>query len=335
VKVFVTGATGFVGSHLVEALLNRGDDVATLVRSPAKAQRVFPSKKPRLFPGSLRDPAALRAACEGADVVFHLAGLTAAGSRAEFLEVNEGGTKQVIEAARDVAPDLKRFTHVSSLSAAGPSQRGLALSEDAPARPISAYGMSKLAGEEAVREADLPWTIVRPPAVYGPRDVELRRVFTFARFGIRLVFGDGKQELSLVHVTDLVDALIHAVPETDPGRTYFVCHPELVTAKQLANEIGAVVQEVRTGKRAADGRTRFIVRIPKWFTRPTLAASGFLSKVLGKPSLLSTDKVDELYADAWTCSPAALQRDTGWRASIAIAEGLRDTAQWYRENGFL
>jgi nucleoside-diphosphate-sugar epimerase len=268
-------------------------------------------------------------------VVFHLAGLTAAGSRAEFLEVNEGGTKQVIDAARDAAPDLRRLTYVSSLSAAGPSQRGFTLTEDAPARPISAYGESKLAGEEVVREAELPWTIVRPPAVYGPRDVELRRVFTFARFGIRLVFGDGKQELSLIHVTDLVDALIHAVLETAPGKTYFTCHPEIVTAKQLAHEIGAAVREARTASRAADGRTRFLVRIPKWFTLPVLAASGFLSKVLGKPSLLSTDKVDELYADAWTCSPAALERDTGWRANIAIAEGLRDTAQWYRENGFL
>lgn len=267
--------------------------------------------------------------------MFHLAGLTAARNRAEFFEVNEGGTKEVLKATRTVAPDLQRFVQVSSLSAAGPTQRGHALTEDAPAQPISEYGISKLAGEEAVRAAGLPWTIVRPPAVYGPRDAQLRRLFTFARFGVRVVFGDGGQELSLIHVRDLTDALIHAALETGPGGTYFACHPEILTSRQFTSEISAAVREVRCAEPAAASRTGFELNIPEWFTHPALLASGFFAKLVGKPSVLSPDKVAEFYADAWTCSPAALGHDTGWKANIAIAEGLRETAQWYRQNGYL
>ncbi len=334
-KAFVTGATGFVGSHLVEALLERGDDVTSLVRSPAKAQRVFTARKPRLFPGSLSDPLALRRACEGADVVFHLAGLTAARDRTQFLEVNESGTRGVVEAALDVAPGLQRFVQVSSLAAAGPTRRGHPLTEDAPPHPISDYGVSKLAGEEVVKASGLPWTIVRPPAIYGPRDVELRRVFSFARFGVRIVFGDGGQELSLIHITDLVAALIRAALATESGKTYFTCHREIVTSRQFVSEVNAAVREIRRGEPVAASKSRFALGIPEWFARPALATTGFLAKLVGKPSVLSTDKVDEFYADAWTCSPAALERDAGWKADIALAAGLRDTATWYRQNGLL
>jgi nucleoside-diphosphate-sugar epimerase len=335
VRAFVTGATGFVGSHLVEALIDRGDEVTSLVRSPAKAQRVFPAKKPRLFPGSLSDPAAVRTACQGADVVYHLAGLTAARNRTEFLTVNEGGTRAVVEAARDVAPNLKRFVQVSSLAAAGPTQRGRPLTEDAPSRPISDYGFSKLAGEQVVKAAGLPWTITRPPAVYGPRDVELRRVFSFARFGIRVVFGDGEQELSLIHVTDLVSALIHAATATEPGHTYFTAHPEIVTSRQFVAEVHAAVRAVRRGQPISASGSEFALGIPEWFARPALATTGFFAKLVGKPSVLSPDKLDEFYADAWSCSPAALEQDSGWQAKIPIAEGLKDTARWYRRQGLL
>ncbi len=334
-KAFVTGATGFVGSHLVEALLERGDDVTTLVRSPAKAQRVFPNKKPRLFPGSLSDPSALRTACVGADVVFHLAGLTAARDRPQFLEVNESGTRAVVEAIQDAAPSLQRYVQVSSLAAAGPSRRGHPLTEHDQAQPISDYGVSKLAGEEIVRASGLPWTIVRPPAVYGPRDVELRRVFSFARFGVRVVFGDGRQELSLIHVADLVSALFQAALTTDPGNTYFTCHEEIVTSKQFVKEVNAAGREMRRGEPVSASEFRFALGIPEWVARPALATTGFLAKLVGKPSVLPTDKVDEFYADAWTCSPAALEKDAGWKADITIAAGLRDTARWYRQQGLL
>jgi nucleoside-diphosphate-sugar epimerase len=334
VKSFVTGATGFVGSHLVEALLARGDHVTCLVRSQAKADRLFPTDRPEFVSGDLSDRAALRRACADADLVFHLAGLTAARYRAEFLAVNEGGTRAVIDAVREAAPGIRRFLYVSSLAAAGPTARGRPLTEEDLPRPVSAYGASKLAGEAAAKTSGLPWTVVRPPAVYGPRDVELLRVFKLARLGVRVVLGDGNQELSFIHVTDLVSALLRVTVEGADGATYFACHPETVTSREFVGEVHRAVRHSAGKQQPASGQP-LTVAVPAWIARPVLATSGALAKIVGRRTLLSADKANELLAEAWTCSPAAIERDTGWSATIPLATGLEDTATWYRQHGWL
>lgn len=333
-KSFVTGATGFVGSHLVEALLARGDHVTCLVRSQAKADRLFPTDKPAFVSGDLSDRAALCRACAEADLVFHLAGLTAARDRAEFFAVNEGGTRAVIDAVREAAPGIRRFLYVSSLAAAGPTARGRTLTEEAPPRPVSAYGASKLAGEVAAKTSGLPWAVVRPPAVYGPRDVELLRVFKLARLGVHIVLGDGNQELSFVHVTDLASALLRVAADGSDRATYFVCHPETVTSREFVGEVRRAVRHSAGKQQRAPGRP-LTVAVPAWIARPVLATSGALAKIVGRRTLLSADKANELLAEAWTCSPAAIERDTGWSATIPLATGLEDTAAWYRQHGWL
>ena len=181
-RIFVTGATGFLGSHLVDALLKRGAEVTCLVRSEAKFHSLFPETAPLLIRGDLDNTDALRAGCEGADIIYHSAALTAARSRREFFSVNVDATQRVIEAASAASPNLQRFVFVSSQAAAGPSASGLPKRECDPARPVSDYGASKLAAEEVVRQSGLPWSIVRPSAVYGPRDTSFLTVFRIARF---------------------------------------------------------------------------------------------------------------------------------------------------------
>ena len=333
-RVFVTGATGFVGSHLVHTLLKGGHHVSCLVRSPEKAARTFRHASPTIIHGHLDDPTALRTGAKDADLVFHVAGLTAARDLDEFLTVNNGGTERVLAAAADVAPRLTRFVYVSSLAAVGPTQRGSPATEAGGPHPVSNYGMSKLAGEAATRVSALPWTIVRPPAVYGPRDVELLRVFKLARFGFAPVFGDGTQELSFVHVADLVDALILAATHTEPGKVYFACHGEIVTVQDFVERVHEAVHHVTSpGHRTP--RTPRRIRIPVWIAKRVLTVNGTLSRLLGRRTLLSADKSRELLADAWTCAAAALERDTGWTARINLHEGLATTAQWYREHGWL
>jgi nucleoside-diphosphate-sugar epimerase len=332
VRVLVTGATGFVGSHLVEALLARGDDVVGLIRSPTKAARVFTERKPEVVEGDLGNHAALRRAADGADAVFHAAALTSARTRAEFFAANVTGTQHVLDAVRDAAPRLHRLVYVSSIAAAGPSSRGMPVTEDAEPRPVSDYGASKLAGEQAVRQSGLPWTVVRPPAVYGPRDVELRRVFSFARWRVAPVFGDGRQELSLIHVEDLVSALLAALDRGRPEGTYFAAHPEVVTSAEFVAAVGRAVTEVLHG-RARD--PRLVLRIPFGVARAALTINGAVLHALGRSTVLSADKIPELLAEAWTCSAAALERDTGWRAAIGTVDGLRSTAAWYRDAGWL
>ena len=246
-KAFVTGATGFVGSHLAAALVERGDTVVCLARRPEQAAFIA-SLGALVAPGALEDGAALSAALSDAEVVYHVAGLTAAPSEQAFLEVNEAGTRRLIEAAHRAAPHLQRFVYVSSIAAVGPAPRGGRLAEDAPCRPVTAYGRSKLAGEAVVRRSPaLPWSIVRPGVVYGPRDRELLRLFRITRLGFAPVFGLGHQQVSIVHVVDLAEAIVRAALEPRAlGQTYHVAHPTPVTQRELAMAVGRAAAAPRS-----------------------------------------------------------------------------------------
>ncbi len=322
-KIFVTGGTGFVGSHLVEALLAQRDDVTCLVRSLAKAERLFPpDNRPTFVRGSLDDMDALSRGCEGADVVYHLAGLTAARNRAEFLAVNGHATRTLATVAKKTAPHLRRFVYVSSLAAAGPATRGNPLTEDAASQPVSDYGWSKRAGEEAVRASGLPWTIMRPPAVYGPRDTEFFKMFKLAKLGLSVFFGDGSQELSLVYATDLADALVRSVSPNTENRAFFAGHPEICTSREFATAIYRAVKKSETGRPVT-------VPVPGPLARGILWVTGTAASLTRRATLLSADKANEFLAEAWTCSSQAMMDATGWEPSTDLSAGLRQTADWY------
>jgi nucleoside-diphosphate-sugar epimerase len=324
VRALVTGATGFVGGHVVEALARRGDAVTVLARSAERASPLAPFGV-RIALGTLDDEAALAAAVQDADVVYHLAGLTS-GTEADLQRVNAEGTRRLLRAVRAAAPDLRRFVLVSSQAALGPSRPGERLAEDAPCRPLTAYGRSKLAGEAAVRATDgIPWTIVRPPAVYGPRDREFLTMFALIRRGVAPVFGSGAQQLSLVCAPDLADAVTRAgTAEGSAGRTYHAAHAEVVTTRELALAIGAAL-----------GVRPFVIPVPGAVATPIVSAIGALAAARGRASVLNRDKMAEFLAPAWLLDVSAAERDLGWRAALGIAEGTRLTAAWYRREGWL
>jgi nucleoside-diphosphate-sugar epimerase len=320
-----------VGSHLVEALLQDQHEVTCLARDPVKATRLFGQQAARVQPGDLSRVDALEAGCRGADVVFHAAGLVAARSRAEFYAVNRDATARLVEIARRVAGATTRFVYVSSLSAAGPTRRGRALTEDDPPHPVTNYGRSKLAGEDAVRSGGLPWTVVRPPAVYGPRDTETLRMYRVARWGIMPMYTHPHQELSFIYVQDLARALVAAAAPRCAGRTYFATHSRAATARDAMAEIFAAVREA-TGK--PPRRPRF-VSIPRPVVMSILWALETAARVVGRATVLSVNKGHEFLAEAWTCSPAALEQDTGWWAVTDFKHGVRRTAEWYAQHGWL
>jgi nucleoside-diphosphate-sugar epimerase len=322
VRTLVTGGTGFVGSHLIDALRRRGDEVTALVRSPEKAAGLARAGV-RLVRGDLHAHAALREAAEGAEVIYHVAGRVAARNDAEFLHANREGTANLLAAATDVG--TARFVLVSSLAAGGPAARGRPLSGGEAARPVTGYGRSKLAGEDLVRAAPLPWVILRPPMVYGPRDTEVLRLFKLARWGVAPVFGRGDQELSAIFGPDLALALIAAGTSPNTvGKTYLPCHPEVFTSGALAARIGAAV-----------GRNVLVVPIPEAMGRGLLALIGGAAKLTGTASVLSSEKAAEFFEPAWTGSPAALMADTGWQPTTDLTRGLADTTAWYRAEGWL
>jgi nucleoside-diphosphate-sugar epimerase len=321
-KALVTGATGFVGSHLVEALQRSGTEVTALARSPAKASALA-AQGIRVVSGDLHDIGGLENAARDQDVIFHVAGVVAALGEAEFLWANRDGTGNVTAVAeRSGKP---RLVLVSSLAAGGPAPRGAPLNGREPPRPVTAYGRSKLAAEQIVRSSSLPWSIVRPPIVYGPRDREVLKIFRIARLGIAPVFGDGSQELSAVHAADLANALIAAGSSASTvGGTYNACHPEVFTSGELGQAVGAAM-----------GRSVGTVRIPALLGRALLSVTEASARVTRKATILTTDKANEFFQPAWTGDPTPLTRDSGWRAAYDLRTGLADTYQWYRKAGWL
>ncbi len=316
-RIAVTGGTGFVGGHLLARLA--GEDVACLARTPA----ALAGPGIRVVAGGIDDRAALDALVAGASVVFHAAGAIAAGSEAGFLAVNRDGTRAVAEACRRAG--VSRLVYVSSLAVSGPAAHGRPADETAPPRPVTAYGRSKQAGEDAVRDSGVPFTIVRPPIVYGPRDRQTLRLFRMARRGLAPLIGDGSQELSLVHAADLADALVAAsASAAAAGRTYHAAHPGVVTQRALMEEIGRAV-----------GRAPRFVALPPVVVRAALALSGAASRLARRPTLLDPAKAPELLAPAWTCATDALARDAGWTARVPLARGLAETAAWYAKAEWL
>lgn len=322
-RVLVTGATGFVGSHLVDALLCRGDDVTALIRSPEKA-RPLAAVGVTLVQGDLHSTSALERAARDQDVIYHVAGLVAARSEQEYLSANRDGTANLLRAA--AATGAPRFVLVSSGAAGSPSRHGVPSSAGDASAPVTMYGRSKLAAEEVVRSGSLPWVVLRPPTIYGPRDRDnLIKVFKLVRTGIAPVFGDGTMELSAIYAPDLADALVAAaLTDRVLGHTYYVNHPETLTAAGLVRAIARTM-----------GRSVRVVPVPEWAGRGLLHVTGAVAAALRRPTILNADKANEFFQPAWTGDPAAFVRDTGWMPAHDIITGLRETYDWYRLAGWL
>ena len=323
-RFFLTGATGFVGGHIVDQLLAAGHGVTALVRSPARAAGLA-ERGVRLLRGDLHDRGALAEGAGEADVVLHVAALTGAVDEAEFLAANREGTANVVAASAQ-APARPRVVYVSSMAAGGPARRGVPKRDASDDRPVTMYGRSKLAGEEVLRASGHPAVILRPPTVYGPRDRDnLLTVFKAARTGFAPVFGTGAMELSAIYVEDLAAATIAAATAAEvEGGTFYVNHPEVVTSAELVRSIGRTM-----------GREVRLIGIPEPVARGLLTVTGGVAGLLGRKTILRADKANEFYQEAWTGDPALFTTRTGWRAAVGLTEGLARTWTFYREAGWL
>ena len=326
----VTGSSGFIGSHLVDALLARGATVRALVRDGSRADALDPRVERSVV--DLLDDRSVREAeaWNGATHVFHLAGVTKRRTLAQFRHGNVVPTANVLAAAVARGGSTPpRVVLVSSQAAAGPApvlQRPLR--EDDPARPIEGYGRSKLEAEQAVRlhEGSLPVTVVRPASVYGPRDRDFLRVFRLATRPIALHAVPRDNVFSIVHVSDVVSALLLAAEHpTAPGRTYFVANDAPTTWRDLYATIA----------RAASATPALELQIPLAALAVVGAAGDALSMLTGWHSLVNGNKTRLARPRWWICDATRLQAELGWRTTRTLQQGVEETYLWYLQAGWM
>jgi len=304
-RLALTGATGFVGSAVLDEALGHGHDLSALTR---RAQP--PREGVEWTEGTLGDPSALEALCEGADAIIHVAGLTNTPDPAEFERANVAGTANMIAAAK--AAGVDRFVFVSSLSAREPA--------------LSAYGASKARAERLVMDSGLSWTIVRPPAVYGPRDTDMFELFRSARLGVVPLPPGGAT--SIIHAHDLAALLValgdtqgptaafRTVFEPDDGREGGWAHTE------LAQAIG----------RAVGRRRVFAPHLPRGVLDLAARADRMLR---GDAAKLTADRVGYMAHPNWVARSDRCVPGEIWEPRIGGEEGLKATAEWYRREGWL
>ena len=326
-KAVVTGANGFVGSHLVEALTARGDDVTCVVRRTSDLTWLGAAAV-GLVRADITDPTSLDAAVAGADVVFHLAGMLRGRDYASYYRVNAEGTRNLAIACRQSSPCPPRLVYCSSQAAAGPSVDGRPRAEaDAPS-PVSDYGRSKLEGERALAEVAggvLPHVTVRPPAVYGPRDTDILIYFRLISRGIAPFVGDGRQAFDLVYVADLVSAfLLVADNPAAVGPVYYVNDDAEHTWRSMSRDIARVL-----------GKRPLPVPIPLPVISVVARLAELAGAVRGVAPVIHRQKVTEFRQAAWKCDSSRIREALGFAHEYDIERGMRETTRWYRDQGWL
>ena len=319
----VTGATGFVGSHLVDALLARGHSVRALVR-PTSDTRRLREQGADVVVADLTDASEVGRALAGRDVVYHLAAATRARDETEYRRSNVDATAAIVRAAA-AQPAPPRVVVLGSLAAVGPSLDGEAVAEDAESRPLTAYGRTKLEGERvALATPNVPVVVLRAPAVYGPRDRDLFTFFRLASLGVMPVPAGPDRPVQLIHVRDLVDALLAAAESNASGRVYHVAEPCVRPWSEVAAMIARAV-----------GKRPLHVPIPRTALRLAAWLSETGARATGRATIFNRDKVRELLAPGWICTTDRAERELGFRATIPLERGIAETAAWYRSEGWL
>jgi len=325
-KALVTGSTGFVGSHLVEKLLQKNYKVRCLVRPETKLEYV--SGLPVEFAnGNYSDLKSLKLAVADVDYVYHVGGVTKSKTRAGYFDANYKSTANLLQAIIEANPNLKKFVYVSSQTATGPGEGETAVDEETPCHPITNYGKSKREAEKECLAAKdkLPITIVRPPAVYGPRDKDIFEFFNTANKHLIAMSGFGRKTISLIHVQDLVDGIILAAENTDAaGKIYFIANEEIYDWDEVANVTKRILN-----------KWALRIHIPHFLIYTIAVISEIIAGIQGKAALINIEKARDMVQKNWTCSVEKATHELGYRSKLTVESGIENTIKWYKGNGWL
>jgi len=325
-KVLVTGGTGFIGSHLVEALIRRGIEVRCLLRKGSNLKWLKGLSIEEVY-GDCSDPASLTEAVKDVDQVFHLAGVTKAVKEETYFRVNAFGTDNLIHACLANKVRLQRFIYISSQAAAGPCRNGRRKTESDECQPLSPYGQSKRMGEDLAmaHRHEIPLVILRPCAVYGPRDTDMFAYFKMLSRRIKPCFFGEDQFYSLCYVEDVVRAiLLAAFGRESEGEIFFVSDGHAYRMEEIGDAFAGAL-EIKAVR----------IRVPKEILFGIASFSEYLSKLSGKPSLITKGKAEEMVQCNWGCDITKARTLLGFEPSVTLSEGAKRTADWYKKENWL
>jgi len=322
----VTGANGFVGSHLVDLLLKNDYSVRCVTRKMSDL-RWLKNKKIEIYDCGLTDKAEISKAFTGASYIYHVAGVVKSKKPEGYFHGNVETTRVLLEAALDHKDTIKKFLVVSSQTATGPSLNGTPVNEETPCNPITTYGRSKLAEEElAMFFMDkLPLTICRAPAVYGERDTEILIFFKTFYKGLFTTIGLNKKQISLIHVADLVKGFkLAAESDVSSGQIYFISSEKHYSWE----EIGLVTSKILNKK-------PFHVAVPHPVVYSIASIAQFFALFSSKPATLNIEKARDITRGAWTCDTSKAVKELGYKQEISIEDGIKRTCDWYQVMNWL
>lgn len=322
----VTGANGFVGSHLVDNLLAKGWKVRCIVRKSSDL-RWLKGKDIEIFDCGLFDKQGLRIALQDANYIFHVAGVVKSKTKEGYFKGNVETTKNLLEVATENSSTIKRFLVVSSQTVTGPSTKDKPVDENSECKPITTYGKSKLEEELlALSFKDkLPITICRAPAVYGERDTEIFIYFKTFSKGLTTTIGFNRKELSLIHAADLVEGFyLAAVSDKAVGQIYFIGSEKFYTWE----EVNSITSKILDKK-------PIVIKVPHFLVYTIAAISQFFSIFSKRPATLNIEKAKDITQQYWTCDTSKAVRELGYRQKISIEEGIRRTCEWYKERKWI
>lgn len=322
----VTGSTGFVGSHLVDRLLNLNHKVRVILRKESKLKWIDKSKV-EIFYCDYEDLECLKKAVKDVDYVFHVAGVIKSKTKEGYYKGNVEVTKNLLHAVAEENKSLKKFVFVSSQAAAGPSPDGIPKTEEMECNPVTSYGKSKLLAEQEVKKFEniIPYTIVRPSAVYGPRDPEILLFFQTLKKGIQPLVGFDEKYVSLVYVDDLIDGiLLAAFSDKSTNQTYFISSEKGYSWSEIGNLSSKIL-----------GLKLLKLKIPHSVVYLVAAISQFLSYFKKDATILNLEKAREMIQKSWVCSVEKAKSELGYSQKTQLEEGIQKTINWYKDAGWL
>ena len=329
-KILITGASGFIGSFIVEEALRRGFETWAAVRG-SSSKAYLQDGRIHLIELNLSSEEQLMEQLRPHqfDYVIHAAGVTKCADKRDFYRINTEGTQHLVKALQRLEMPLKRFVYISSLSVFGAIREQQPYEEiretDTP-QPNTEYGRSKLVAEEWLdTQKDFPYVVLRPTGVYGPREKDYFLMAQSIKQHTDFAVGYRRQDITFVYVTDVVQAVFLAMEKGKTGRKYFLSDGEVYQSTTFSDYIHEEL-----------GRPWWIrITAPVWLLRAVTFVGEYIGRMTGKVSALNNDKYNILRQRNWRCDIQPAIDELGYRPQVKLQEGVRRSIKWYKENGWL